>query len=153
MKKIISPAQVRNLRQHRGNKDSFKADIIALCESWADHIGLNFAHKSYPNNYSIFKSFLELEEDTRNETTDHSPIGFYQDLTDANNFGHNNEYACDISPNSCGNIDDAVSGFSNSEMFNLLNNDTKSVTEFKNKLIQNKSSLIQQQVNDLFDDY
>jgi len=57
-----------------GNANSWEADRIALCESWAEHIGMSFTDKTYPltGNTSIGNiTYLRQLEETWNESSYH----------------------------------------------------------------------------------
>jgi len=75
------------LANGHGNENSPGAGRVALCESWAEHIGRTIAHETYGSNissltYSNYNNWLEHQ---RNEITNHIPIGYYHDLIDGIN--------------------------------------------------------------------
>lgn len=109
-----------------GSANSTNAGIISLCESWAEHIALTYTDRTY-GSYGIMDYLIKLEE-TRNETTDHIPIGFYHDLFD---YVPDVVDACDSETYICGPINDQVNGFTNAQMFGLLDNSIKSPAAFK----------------------
>ncbi len=140
-----------------GNPSSWDAGRIALCESWAEHIGMTFADKTYPTDplTSINGTYIDRLERTWNESTNHIPIGFYNDLIDGIN---TSETAGDgyWGNQNTGTIDDNVSGLTNAQLFSLFDNTVTSPTAFVNKL--NNSSFISGSntivdVNDLFNSY
>ncbi len=138
-----------------GNPSSWEAGRIALCESWAEHIGMSFTHKTYPlkSNTSIGNyTYLEKLEKTWNETSNHIPIGLYHDLIDSGVEPQSaNEYSSGTTT-----VIDNVSGFSNQQMFNCLNVNTTNVNIFKQVLINNylnSTSNTNSEVNDLFNSY
>ncbi len=132
---------------------------IALCESWAEHIGMTFADKTYGNNAwfhsSAINGYSQLLEEIRNEETNHIPIGFYHDLIDGIN---TSETAGDgfWGTNNPGTIDDNVSGLTNAQLFSLFDNTVTSPAIFVNKLnnsgfITGSNTVVD--VNDLFNSY
>ncbi len=140
-----------------GNENSIDAGRIALCESWAEHIGRTFADKTYGANVSIssYLTYIKWLEHQRNEVTDHIPIGFYHDLIDGINI---NEIAGDgyWGQTNPGTIIDNISGLTNAQLFSLLNSNISSLLDFKNAL--NNSGYITgsnttQKVNNLFNSY
>lgn len=139
-----------------GSSGSNNAGLIALVESWAEHIGTTYVDKTYGTGSNtaprLQETWIKYLEETRNESVNHIPVGFYHDLIDANIDGATP--ACEqIGDSSCGLISDAVSGFSNSQMFGLLDKTIKTPLNFKDKLIQGAPSALQTQVNDLFNSY
>ena len=133
-----------------GNAGSNNAGLISLVESWAEHIGLSYSHRTYETATSYYITVIERLERTRNESPNHIPIGFYHDLIDNVPDIVN---ACDVQGGGCGPINDQASGFTNSQMFGLLTSGTKSPLNFKDKLIQGASPATQTQVNNLFNSY
>jgi len=131
---------------------------IALCESWAEHIGMTFADKTYGNNTWFNPSPISYNnrlEHIKNEVTDHIPIGLYHDLIDGTNI---NEQAGDGTWGniSIGTINDNVSGLTNSQLFTLLDANTNSPAIFIQRV--NNSGIIQfpnttSSVNNLFMSY
>ena len=88
---------------------------------------------------------------TRNESLHHIPIGLFNDLND--NVPDLNPNICDQDFLNCGPINDLANGFTDSQMFNLLDLSTDSPLIFKNRLIENVSLPVQDQVNNLFNSY
>jgi hypothetical protein len=140
-----------------GNANSTDAGRIALCESWAEHIGKTFADKTYGANVSFttYLNYIYWLEHQRNEETNHIPIGFYHDLIDGIN---TSETAGDgyWGQTNQGTINDNVSGLTNAQLFSLLNSNITTPLDFKNAL--NNSSFINgsnttQKVNNLFNSY
>lgn len=104
-----------------GTENSLGAPLIALCESWAEHIGESYTHDRYgaANSGGGPTDTWQTElEETRNNTPNHVPIGLYHDLID--DVPDVNPACEDNDGTSCGPIVDNVSGFSNGEMFSLL---------------------------------
>ena len=118
-----------------GNSCSDDAGRIAICESWADHIGLSFSHSRYNNatiasDFPIFGNvtYEKRLERTRNAKRSHIPVGLYLDLIDPTGI----EIAEDETGTTCtsgelalgtgasATILDNVSGFTNSMIFNVL---------------------------------
>ncbi len=130
---------------------------IALCESWAEHIGRSFAHKTYGANNSIpnYSSYIAYLEYQRNEETNHIPTGFYHDLIDGINI---NEIAYDgyWADKASGTIIDNIQGLTNAQLFSLLNSNITSPLDFKNALINSgylTGANTPQKVNYLFSSY
>lgn len=141
--------------ESHGNSTSPDAGRIALCESWAEHIGMSYAHRSYPlvTQTSIGITWERWLEETWNETTNHIPIGLYHDLADNSN---DVNQACDQDGNGCAIIDDQVRGFTNQQMFSCLTNDITDPDAFIVRLIANHLAATPNtaiQVNNLFSQY
>ena len=134
-----------------GNSSSTNASLIALCESWAEHIGIDFAGQSYPVNNSdpIWASWITRSERVKNESLNHIPIGLYHDLIDDNVDVSN---SCDYNGN-CGPINDHASGFSNQQLFDFLTADIESPAAFINEILIGLPSVQQSQINNLFSSY
>lgn len=140
-----------------GNENSWQAGVIAVCESWADHIGKTFAHTTYGASvsFSTFNSFSEWLESQRNEEFNHIPTGYYNDLADGVN---TSEFVGDgfWANQNTGTLSDNVSGFTNSQMFSVLTPLVNSPDEFTNWLIAihlNSTSNTEEQVRNLFNSY
>jgi len=145
------------LANGHGDQNSTNAGLIALCESWAEHIGASYNDRTYGLNETLpLTSYQEYLEEVRNEELNHIPIGYYNDLIDGINL---NEIACeDPWPpvNDCGIIVDGVEGFTNTQMFSVLDASVRSPADFTNDLILNHLGATPnttQQVLDLFDSY
>jgi len=121
-----------------GDANGPDALLIAIVESWAEHVGLTYAHRTYGAAASTLptSTLLEILEHTRNESPNHEPIGFYHDLVD--NFPDAFD-ACDQEGGGCGPIDDQASGFTQAQMFGLLDAATTSPMIFRDRLIQGTS--------------
>lgn len=144
-----------------GTENSVNAPLIAVSESWADFIGMTYAHRQYgaSNSLGILISYLNWLETSKNESENHVPVGFFHDLVG----GINNEVGCDkdqfgrCPPTGggvcCGPINDQVTGFTISQMFDLMDFGTNSPSAFRNRLIQGQSTAIQTSINDLFNGY
>ncbi len=130
-----------------GDQFSSNAGIIAVCESWAEHIGLIYTDRTYGTTSINYEQILETR---RNESLNHIPIGLYNDLIDNSPDIVN---ACDANGNSCGVINDQVSGLTNAILFNLLDGTTTSPQIFINRLNSASSPALQNQINTLFADY
>ena len=137
-----------------GDPNVSGAPLIALCESWAEHIGMTFADMTYPmiGQPSIGVLYITRLEETWNEEPNHIPIGLYHDLIDSG--------AEPISNNVFGTgstvVNDNVSGFTNHQMFQCLNSSTTSINDFRTVLINNYLSSTtnsQTDVNNLFLSY
>jgi len=140
-----------------GNATFADADIIAVAESWAEHVALTFSDITYGGNPSFitYPDYVTLQEHRRNEAANHIPRGLYYDLIDGINI---TEMAGDgfWGTDNLGTIDDNVSGLTNAQLFSLLDNTVTSPTIFVNRL--NNSGFITgsntvQDVNDLFNSY
>ncbi len=122
--------------------NSTDAGRIALCESWAEHIGRSFAHKTYPNSgvTSIGTlTYLQWLEKQRNEETNHIPTGLYFDLIDGINLNET-AYDYDKLDGASGTIIDGVSGITNQMLFNCLNANVSSINDFRTQLINTQLS-------------
>jgi len=127
-----------------GDPNSYDAGRIAVAESWGEHIALTYADREYPTNglTSFIGTYVGLLELTVNESLNHIPIGLYHDLIDNG-----------IEPTATG-VNDAVTGFTNSQMFSALVADTPE--GFIQNMIDeylNTTSNTEAQVNDLFNSY
>lgn len=68
-----------------GNANSNDAGRIAVCESWAEHIGYAYNHIRYGGSTSLLptgRTWERRQEETRNDVLDHVPIGVHFDLID-----------------------------------------------------------------------
>ncbi len=133
---------------------SWEAGRIALCESWAEHIGMTFADKTYPQNgqQSIGVLYIDRLERTWNEIPNHIPIGLYHDLIDGGieSISWNADWSASTT------VNDNVSGFTNQMMFNCLNANVSSINDFRTQLINTQlsnTSNTQINVNALFNSY
>jgi hypothetical protein len=104
-----------------------------VAESWAEHIGLTFADMTYPNTgqQSIGDLYINRLEETWNEVPNHIPIGLYHDLIDSGTepISWNDDNSASTT------VNDNVSGFSNHMMFNCLDANTTSISNFQTQLI------------------
>lgn len=152
-----------------GTAASNDAGLIALCESWAEHIGIDFTLRTYPTdpiilrNAPIVGDWDLYQEQIKNEIDNHIPIGLYHDLSDNVGDAVN---SCDeprlnaagtaLIWGPCNPIDDNVSGITNRQMFQQLLTNVISPQDFisriNNIVIPNTSNTIQD-VNDLFISY
>ena len=135
-----------------GNQSSNSAPLIALCESWAEHIGLDYAIRSYPifNSEPLWGSWISRAELIKNERLNHIPIGFYYDLIDNHVDVFN---ACDHGIVNCGPIDDHVDGYNNQQLFELLTGNIRSPAEFRDELLIGLPPAQQTFINNLFNGY
>ncbi len=130
-----------------GNQFSDNADLIALCESWAHHLGHTYADRSYPGipanrRNNTTDTWLQLLEDDINERPNHIPEGLYHDLID--------------NTTDTNGVIDNVSGFNNEHLFSCLSAEIRSIEEFRQCIIENHlansgSTLIN--LNNLFNSY
>jgi len=118
--------------------NSTDAGRIALCESWAEHIGLTFANKTYPTDplTSINGTYIDRLERTWNESTNHIPIGLYHDLID----GGTEPISWNADWSASTTVNDNVSGFTNQMLFNCLNANVSSINDFRTQLINTQLS-------------
>ncbi len=133
-----------------GSFGSQNAGLISLVESWADHIGTTYADRTYGGSTSIGETYLARLETSRNESANHIPIGFYHDLFDT---AADTQQACNVIDGGCGPINDMASGFTNAQMFALMDASTISPIGFRDRLIQGSSTTTQIQVGALFNSY
>ena len=143
-----------------GSAQSLDAGIIAVCESWAEHIGITYTDRTYGGNASQWPNWIVWLERTWNEFQNHIPIGLYHDLIDEEEsiFNRNGIQvsACNQQEAGCTIIDDEVSGFTNAQMFDCLTSSTFAPSDFEECLIDNHLSSTQNtlaQVVALFDSY
>ncbi|MDQ3143167.1 MAG: hypothetical protein M3Q56_13070 [Bacteroidota bacterium] len=137
-----------------GNSGSTHAGVIAIAESWAEHIGLSFTHNTYGLQNTAYwdGSWAGTRERVRNEETNHIPIGLYNDFID----GLNEEWSCNYHSGGCGTVIDWVQGFNNGQMFSLLTSSSTSPSIFKDRFIQtfaNGNQTLINQINTLFNSY
>ena len=135
-----------------GSASSQNADLIALCESWAFHLGFEYTDRFYGSDNSEvrFGDWGVLLESTRNEYLDHVPIGLYNDLSDS----QTEPVVCyDLDGQASGVIDDVVSGFSISNMFWILTPAIKSPSDFIDNVKIGQSGQVQLDIDDLFLSY
>lgn len=146
--------------------DGFISDYISLGESWAEHMGQTITDRahgfastgfvgqrtvSYFNDIPIpgLSSHLNyLEDFSPFRTIDPFrwiPDGLYYDLIDDRND--------QLVPNPRVLINDAVSGYTNQQMFNALDADVKSLQQFRIRLLQQNSNNQAAQVTQLFGAY
>ena len=149
----------------RGTDPTY-SPIIALGESWAYHIGHYLTDERYHNQSSDWydagqqahyyngsptaglSSHLNLLENFNpNSATDHFkwiPTGLFYDLFDPAN---------EIRPIT-GPVTDAVSGFTNAQMFNAFQSSIYTLGDYRLKLIQqNPNNPTINQVTNLFTEY
>ncbi len=136
-----------------------RSDIIALGESWAYHMGHFLADQKYGLNSSptsngqfrygnnaIFpgSSHLNALEDFSPDRLDDPdrwiPQGLYFDLIDTRN-------------ESPFPITDGVSNFTNQQLFNALDDDVRSMPQYRERLIEENPFNQTAQVRDLFNQY
>ena len=146
-----------------GNGDQgANSAIIALGESWADHMGHFMADSKYQlnsaptimqrtlyNNNAIFNGSSHinaLEDYDPSRTFDPDawiPVGLYYDLIDARNdenFGRVN-------------LNDQVSGYTNQQFFNALDEDIRSLPAFRIRLLNENSNNQAAELNTIFTFY
>jgi hypothetical protein len=145
------------LANGHGNQYSYPRDKLELCESWAEFLGgMTYTHKTYgakdsfdPNSFYDWEDYVEH---SWNESPNHIPIGLHHDLTDVGEMGisYNQAYPW-ATTNS---ISDNVSGISINTMFQALNSNTKSITDYKNHIINNSlNGNTISDVNNIFNSY
>ncbi|MCO6489472.1 MAG: hypothetical protein J5I98_13690 [Phaeodactylibacter sp.] len=137
-----------------GDANSLDAGRIAVCESWAEYIGDSYNHRRYGANNSVggIDTWETLLERTRNNTPNHVPIGLHLDLVDPA-VGLEPFLACeDNDGTSCGPILDNVAGFTNAQLFSVLDAATSTPEEYRIRIINDLLG-IPAQVNDLFNSY
>jgi hypothetical protein len=141
------------LANGHGSSNSTASGIISLSESWAEHIGLTFSNMNYGLSNSVLGNYQTILEGVRNESLNHIPIGFYNDLIDV---APGEGLACDFGPAptpACGVITDAVGGFTNAQMFGVFNGSIDSPLKFRNSLIIGATPATTAAVNALFLSY
>lgn len=115
-----------------GNSGSFDAGRIAVCESWADYLGGHlYTHRTYGGSSSLGITWATRLERTRDESTSHIPVGLYNDMADVGEpFFALGITACNQDGTGCTAIPDAVSGFTNAQMFSCLTSSTTTPAGF-----------------------
>lgn len=156
----IGLVEAEILANGHGDQQSHDAGRIALCESWAGHIGHAYTHRTYGNDFSGFQSWNQRLEETWNESFNHIPIGLYHDLADVGEpvrtVGGITFSACNQDGSGCTVIDDPVSDFTLRQMFLCLTPAVTTVDQFRQNLIANHltaTSNTEAQVNTLFNQY
>lgn len=139
-----------------GDENSQDAGRISICESWAEHIGEIYTHRRYLGNNSIFGDWERRLETTRNDTTNHIPIGLHHDLVDVANVLDAN--ACDRTiPPQCGLIVDNVSGFSNGQLLSVLTPQVSNIELYRDRIVDVLLPAVPgntaQGIDDLFNSY
>ena len=138
-----------------GDENSPGAEIIAMSESWAEHIGDSYTHRRYglSNSLTPLGTTWELElEGTWNDSPNHIPIGVHLDLIDP---GIGLETACDEDNDfswHCTNITDNVAGFTNGQLFSVLTSGTSTVEIYRDRIIETLGGN-PVEINDLFNSY
>jgi len=147
-----------------GRKTDNDAGLIALGESWAYYMGHYMTDKHYNfqssyvseqtityfNNWPVIglSSHLNLLEDFNPYRTDDPfnwiPQGLYYDLRDNGN---------DASVSGRVPLNDVVSGFSNSQLFNALQSSTTSVPSYRQSLVDQNVGNQTQGLNNIFTFY
>ncbi len=128
--------------------------IIAVCESWAEHLANTYTHKTYgghgrPPDQNTWEEYLET---TWNESPGHVPIGLYHDLID----GGVEPESCNRFGGGCVTIDDQVEGFTLAQMFSCLTPTTLTTGNFISRLIRDhlaSTNNTRAEVLALFNDY
>lgn len=146
--------ELNGIAFHGGNPYHQVDGIVDITEAWAYHVGWFFADKNYQFPQRSVNWFRRLEE-IRNRENGHIPSGVFHDLKDNTpNDSESTFDACD----GCGSftINDNVQGFNASQMFNLLNSDTKSPNTFYSKFKSdygNNDPVLIQKMDELFNSY
>lgn len=145
--------------------DGFLSDYISLAESWAEHVGQTFADRMYGANstqvakqgigyvndapvFGLTSHLNSLEDFSPSRTNDPFrwiPDGLYYDLID----DRNDQFVA----NPRVLINDAVLGYTNQQFFNALDNDVKSLPQFRVRLLNENGSNQAFQVTQLFNGY
>ncbi len=138
-----------------GDQFSDDADLIAVVESWAEYIGMSYAHRRYLGNSAFRPSSWEERLDrTWNENPNHIPIGLHHDLVD--DVEPLRSCDQDVITNCTNIIADNVTGFTNAQMFSVLDENTRTIDTYQQNLINNhlgNTPNNQNQVNALFNSY
>ena len=152
-----------------GDPTSHGGPLLALSESWVEHIGRTMLIRQYPitlsNNSDFFADWSDDTELLRNETPNHVPIGLYTDLIDGINFNEFTYNESDrrrttsgnvIIPNSLRrNITDPVNNaFTNNQFGAAMNSSISSVPNFRDFCLANRpGSVSSSAVIQLFNEY
>ncbi|WP_282774815.1 hypothetical protein [Phaeodactylibacter xiamenensis] len=131
------------------------AGRIAICESWASHLEHVYTDRAYGgnNSWALANTWQTVLEETRNDSPNHVPIGLHFDLFD-NMPDVNN--ACDRDGGGCGPIVDNVAGFTNGQLFSVLDENTTDPGIYQNRILNDLlpgSGVMAADVNALFNSY
>ena len=135
--------------------------LIALGEAWANHMGFYLCNKKYNVDPGAIKGdgnifvqsyqtligtdLVALENFDPTLVQDPFkwiPIGLMLDLMDAG-----------IDPINVNHVNDAVSGYTISQIFNALQSDVSSIAQYKARILQLYGTTQQTQINSLFTSY
>jgi hypothetical protein len=147
--------------------DGEASEIISLGESWAEHVAHIFCDRQYagvftqvrtpwfiyePNNpvSGLSSHWNYLEDYSPNLSANLNPFrwipeGLYYDMFD----DRNDVMAIPLRVD----VDDQVSNYTDQQFFNALDNDVKSMPQYRNRLLQENGNNQQVQVTNLFAAY
>ena len=98
-----------------------------------------FAVFPYGGDNSINGNWEIRLEETWNEVPNHIPVGLHHDLIDTGEptFSVNGTIvsACNQRSNNCALIDDRVSGFTNSQLFQAVNRQVVTIPQYRQWLV------------------
>lgn len=132
-----------------GDKHSYDAGRIAICESWAEYLLWHMFAMRF-NLPMIMTQFIER---IRNVNVIHIPIGVHWDLQDVDDDSID---VCDVEEGQgwsrCGEIRDDVSNLTVAQLFQILTSDVTSPQIYRERVISvyNQNAVL---VNTLFEDY
>jgi hypothetical protein len=115
-----------------------------------------YTDRAYGGNTSLFpagRTWLDELEEIRNDSPNHVPIGLHFDLFD-NMPDVNN--ACDREGGGCGPIVDNVAGFTNGQLFSVLDENTTDPGIYQTRILWDLlpgSGVMAADVNALFNSY
>lgn len=137
-----------------GDQYGFYAGRVSLSESWADFLGMTYAHRQYPSNsYHTYGTWLDKLEHTWNEKTNHIPIGLLHDLIDGRGL---EQPSRNLDFSGWATINDQVEGFTIQQLYQALQPQILNMQNYKQEL-ENSSlpstSNTQAQFDDLFSQY
>ncbi|MEL7249613.1 MAG: hypothetical protein AAFO03_14390 [Bacteroidota bacterium] len=142
-----------------GTSTSTNAPLLALVESWPEHVALSLMTQNYPSTALVtaantnFGTWENKLEEVRNESQDHVPIGLYNDLIDANanfvEFVRNENDPPFVSET----LQDAVNGYTNTQLFSFLTVGVRSINDFQQLVRNDPSGNFVGDIDLLFSDY
>jgi hypothetical protein len=147
-----------------GNEFGPDAGLIALVESWPEHIAVSILSQRYSPTNTVtltsaganFPTWPNRLEFIHNESVSHVPIGLFNDLIDP--ISTSLETTIDrnqrnrISP-TINFVQDEVTGFSNQDIDQILNSSTESISDFRQAILTFSRGNNVNDIIDLFNDY
>ncbi|NBC09376.1 MAG: hypothetical protein GVY26_19475 [Bacteroidetes bacterium] len=115
-----------------GDEDVFDAGILAICESWAEHLEHVYTDRAY-NGFptSINEPWVDRLDRWRNDSPNHVPIGIHLDLFD----NMEPPLSFDREGGGSGLVVDNVTGLTNGQLFSVLDAATDDPQEYRQRII------------------